>query len=389
MSTYGSSNRYPGEYDKYAAADLERRMENLDLERRERDRERERERERDREYDRQGARPRRGSFYGGGERPGSVYQAAPGGNYPAGYNSTSSAYTAAPGGNYPAAPGSAAAYRSPSPRPGDPRPVSPYRGPVAVPRPVSPYAAPRPVSPYQAPGTIPRSASPFQAAAIQRAASPYGGGAPIQRAASPYGAPPPIQRAASPYGGTVPLRAASPYHGAVAGGVYTTGGVLEGQPIRAGSRAPSPSPYGGGRPTSVYASPPGMAPSSIYASPATAPPPIYGGAQSPYGAAGAGVYGAPIGAHASPRVMAAPLGDPAAGGVQPQLPPPEGFARPPNRAHPYTQFEMLKIGDLDEMLESMPRMPAVLVPHDVYHEDWIRLMTVRFRAPLHVHERVS
>ena len=54
MSTYGGAgNRYPGEYDKYAAADLERRMENLDLERRERDRERERERERDREYERE------------------------------------------------------------------------------------------------------------------------------------------------------------------------------------------------------------------------------------------------------------------------------------------------------------------------------------------------
>ena len=50
MSTYGGAgNRYPGEYDKYAAADLERRMENLDLERRERDRERERERDREQE----------------------------------------------------------------------------------------------------------------------------------------------------------------------------------------------------------------------------------------------------------------------------------------------------------------------------------------------------
>ena len=32
---------------------------------------------------------------------------------------------------------------------------------------------------------------------------------------------------------------------------------------------------------------------------------------------------------------------------------------------------------MDEVLENMPCMPAVLVPHDIYHEDWIRLMTVR------------
>ena len=114
-----------------------------------------------------------------------------------------------------------------------------------------------------------------------------------------------------------------------------------------------------------------------------APPPIYGGvnANAPYGAAAP--YGAGgIGAHASPRVMAAGL-DPvraaAAAGQSP--PPPEGFSRPPNRAHPYTQFEMFKIGDLDEVMEAMPRMPAVLVPHDVYHDDWIRLMTVRRPVP--------
>ncbi|KAI0723020.1 hypothetical protein C8Q76DRAFT_691598 [Earliella scabrosa] len=360
-SGYG---RIPGEYDKYATADLERRMADLDLERRERDRERElrereRERERDREYDRDRARPRRGSVYGG-ERPSSTYQTAPGGNYPSTYSttSTSGTYTAAPGGNYP---------------PPSPRPVSPYRNPAAPPRPASPYhaapIAPRPVSPYQV-GAVPRAASPFQAAAMQRAASPYGGGG-IQRAASPYGGGG-IQRAASPYGagaipraaspyggpraaspyhGALPPRAASPYHGAsAASSIYPAGHVLEGQPVRSTS-----SPYA--PPVNLYANP--NAPVGGY------------GAQAPYGTAYAG---SGISSHASPRIGAAPL-DPAITQPQAMLTVPEGFNRPPNRAQPYTQFEMIKVSDLDELLEGMPRMPAVLMPHDVYHEDWIRLMT--------------
>ncbi|KAI1788993.1 hypothetical protein LXA43DRAFT_599309 [Ganoderma leucocontextum] len=303
-------------------------MENLDIERRERDRLRDRdERDKEREREREGARPRRGSFYGGGERPTSIYQAAAGGNYPATYTTAAtSTYTAAPGD----------------------RPASPYRNPVA--RPVSPYhssaapIAPRPISPYQVPGTVPRAVSPFQAGAIQRAASPYGGPAPMARAASPYG------------GGGILPRAASPYHGAsaVAGGIYPPGHVWEGQLVRGSSRAPSPSPYG--------------APVNLYANPNTA----YGaaGGQAPYGAA---PYGSGIGSHASPRIGAVPL-DAAAAGQQQMLSAPDGFSRPPNRAQAYTQFEMIKIGDMDDFLEQMLRMPAVLVPHDVYHEDWIRLM---------------
>lgn len=100
-----------------------------------------------------------------------------------------------------------------------------------------------------------------------------------------------------------------------------------------------------------------------------APPP-----QPPYGAPS--YAGSGISSHASPRVGSVPL-EPA----QPQamLAAPEGFSRPPNRAQPYTQFEMLKISDMDDLLETTPRMPAVLMPHDVYHEDWIRLMNVSGR----------
>ena len=56
------------------------------------------------------------------------------------------------------------------------------------------------------------------------------------------------------------------------------------------------------------------------------------------------------------------------------LPPPEGFSRPPNAAQSYTSFDNLKVQDLDDLEKIMPRMPAVLTTHDVYHEDWIRFM---------------
>jgi hypothetical protein len=61
-----------------------------------------------------------------------------------------------------------------------------------------------------------------------------------------------------------------------------------------------------------------------------------------------------------------------------QLAAPEGFSRPINAAQPYTPFETMKIQDMDDFLEHVPRMPLVLQPHDVYHEDWTRLMQVRF-----------
>ncbi|KAI0370181.1 hypothetical protein BV20DRAFT_1052526 [Pilatotrama ljubarskyi] len=371
-STYGG--RLPGDYDtaskydrydKYDTAELERRMRDVELDRRDRDREYERERT---------ARSRKNSVYGN-DRPTSTYQPAAGGNYPSGqYGSSaypsSSPYTAAPGGTYPVS----AAYHPPSPRPGDAmlRPVSPYRAGGALPRPVSPYRAPiapRPVSPYQAAGAIPRAASPFQAASIQRAASPYGGGG-IQRASSPYGGGG-IQRAGSPYGGTGIQRAPSPYAAAMqrgaspyagaaplpGAGTYPPGHVLEGQPIRSYSRAPSPSPYGQPGAANVYASP---QTNSIYG----AQPAAYGTTAGPYASSG-------IGAHASPRMGGAAI-DPQQ--QQAMLTVPEGFARPPNRAQPYTHFEIMKIQDMDELLDVIPRMPAVLVPHDVYHEDWIRLM---------------
>jgi hypothetical protein len=44
----------------------------------------------------------------------------------------------------------------------------------------------------------------------------------------------------------------------------------------------------------------------------------------------------------------------------------------------YTFFDTMKIQDMDDFYDNMPRMPKVLVPHDVYHEDWIRFIQVAF-----------
>jgi hypothetical protein len=64
--------------------------------------------------------------------------------------------------------------------------------------------------------------------------------------------------------------------------------------------------------------------------------------------------------------------------------PPEGFTRRPNRSQPYTPFEPVKIQDLDDFVDHMPRMPLALVPHDVLHPDWIRFMTVFLIALIHM-----
>ena len=145
---------------------------------------------------------------------------------------------------------------------------------------------------------------------------------------------------------------------------------MEGQPVRRmGSRAPSPAPgaYGAAPPTSSYA---GMGGTGYGTAGYGAQTGAYGNQSGGYGAQSGG-YGAPGIPPASPRMPLAP------GEAQQMLSAPEGFSRPPNLAQPYTHFEMMKIQDMDDFLEVIPRMPLVLVPHDVYHEDWIRFMNVR------------
>ncbi|KAL6298737.1 hypothetical protein BKA93DRAFT_830439 [Sparassis latifolia] len=309
-NTYGSGySPYDPDRKHSATADLERRFQDLDVDRREREYERER---RPSTGFGGGTRSRRNSTYG--DRP-AGYQPAPGGPYPTpagAYPPSSTAY-ASPQSTYsnpytsPQAPyQKPSPYATPSPRPGEvipPRPVSPYQGGLG--RPVSPYQNPggvqRPVSPYR----NPRPVSPYQMGAIQRAASPR------------------------------PLPGAYP----------TTG---EGQGIRPSiSRVPSPSPY-----------PP---PPAMYANSAAAQYGAQYGQGAPQYTANVGYaqgYPAGIAADQQQAILAAP----------------EGFSRPPNLAQPYTHFEIMKIQDMDDFLEVIPRMPLVLVPHDVYHEDWIRLM---------------
>ncbi|KDQ64923.1 hypothetical protein JAAARDRAFT_242513 [Jaapia argillacea MUCL 33604] len=54
---------------------------------------------------------------------------------------------------------------------------------------------------------------------------------------------------------------------------------------------------------------------------------------------------------------------------------PECFKRPPNATHPYPPFDITRVLELDDLLdEVMPNFPFKLSTHDVYNEDWTRLM---------------
>ena len=182
-------------------------------------------------------------------------------------------------------------------------------------------------------------------------------------------------------------RAPSPYRSAPVGQPE--------QAILSRSRAPSPNPMGGG---ALY-SPRSRAPSPLpgggfppYGNRSRAPSPIPGGGPSQYSQplsrsrAPSPLPGAPPPYSGQPgfaysNANALPRSPHGGGGIlgaeQPQmLPPPDGFSRPANLAQSYTFFETMKIQDMDDFYENMPRMPKVLVPHDVYHEDWIRFIQV-------------
>jgi hypothetical protein len=182
---------------------------------------------------------------------------------------------------------------------------------------------------------------------IYRAPSPYRG-APEQAILSRSRAPSP-----NPMGGPGPglygQRAPSPIPGAM--------------PQYGGNRSRAPSPIPGGVPPAQYPQPlnRSRAPSPL---PGAPPPPYSGQPGFPYS-------NAPNAMPRSPRVGGGAHLDP------PMLPPPDGFSRPANLAQSYTFFDTMKIQDMDDFYENMPRMPKVLVPHDVYHEDWIRFIQVR------------
>ena len=295
---------------------------------------------------------------------------------------------------------------------GAPRQVSPYHGGGQLPpqRPVSPYHGggqlpnQRPVSPYHGGGQLP-PASQYQSGGTfpgQRNVSPYhsGGALPNTKPVSQYQSSGtyPSQRAVSPYhsGGALPnTKPVSPYH---AGGVlpstkpvspYLGGGSLPGTTTSSthysnpnygsaynevekrmgdlgiGGKAAE---YNSRRKNSGYQPAPGGdyppgTPGSHYTS--TTPIQPQPAARDPYH------RGPSPSPYSSPAYQPPPPQPHSEDGM---LPPPEGFSRPPNAAQSYTQFETLKIQDMDDLLEIMPRMPAVLTTHDVYHEDWIRFM---------------
>ncbi|KAH7888011.1 hypothetical protein F5I97DRAFT_1805410 [Phlebopus sp. FC_14] len=261
------------------------------------------------------------------------------------------------------------------------RASSPYRQPSVYS--TSPNPRPQEFSTYPGgPDPIARAASPYgRPESIARVASPYGRPEPIARAASPYGRPEPIARAVSPYGRPEPIaRAASPY----------------GRPVEALNRiaspyAPSHSPYGARAPSPL----PNRAPSP-YAKGALRTASPLPRAPSPYvpppviNSTATGVYppghvleGQPLPRSRAPSPMpgfAAPTfpSSPRMGGsvvgADQQLAAPEAFARPANAAQPYTPFSIMKIQDMEQFYDQIPRMPLVLDTHDVYHQDWIRFM---------------
>jgi len=301
----------------HSSADLDRKFGELDI-------------ERDVKYS---SRQRTYSTSGGdrtspyGAPPGNVYS-SPGQTY----QSTASGFPVAGAPPYNRA---ASPFRSPytstSPNP-RPQEVSSYPGgPDPIARAASPYGRPEPIaraaSPFSRPEPIPRAASPYgrppPIEPIARAASPYGQSRPPYSARAPSPIPPsrgpPLQRSTSPF---PQARAPSPYLPPRVGSVYSPGHGLEGQPR---SRAPSPMP-----------GPPGVSFPS------------------------------------SPRMPSIPPS-----GDHQQLSAPEAFSRPANAAQSYTPFNIMKIQDMEQFYDQIPRMPLVLETHDVYHQDWIRFMNVR------------
>lgn len=150
----------------------------------------------------------------------------------------------------------------------------------------------------------------------------------------------------SPYHATDPLPRPTTPSMSAPRGVYPPGHVMEGQPILPQDRARmTPIPRG----------------------PSPAPP-------GPYSSSAVGLSQSA----SSPNMS---LGAPptrSRGAPPQQLAAPEGFSRPVNGSHPFTPFEIMKVQDMEKFLsEEAPRMPGVLMTHDVFEEDWRRLMHVR------------
>jgi hypothetical protein len=233
-------------------------------------------------------------------------------------------------------------------------PTSPYQGPIAPPSPITTAANPG-YAPAAGYGTSPLSArrAPAQDP-YQRAASPYHGhpGAPEQAILSRSRAPSPNPMSGNPMTGV---------------GAYGSR-----------SRAPSPNPGAFEAPGPVHRrrTPSPLRPAAPafprrLATSGHSPPAVRRTAAWVPSTQLSRCYPA-LSARRRRAILAGPEQQ------APMLPPPDGFSRPANLAQSYTFFETMKIQDMDDFYDNIPRMPMVLVPHDVYHEDWIRLCQVGF-----------
>ena len=136
----------------------------------------------------------------------------------------------------------------------------------------------------------------------------------------------------------------------------------------------STTPFGGG-------APPGAYPRSRPTSPMPGAPVGPGAPAGPY-------FPGPAAFPQAPPNM--PVPGQAPGAPSQQLAAPEGFSRPVNGANTFPPFDIIKLQDMDKFWHEVPRMPAVLKPHDVFETDWKRLMQVHdalspFRALLMVY----
>ncbi|KAG6880403.1 hypothetical protein C0992_000005 [Termitomyces sp. T32_za158] len=202
------------------------------------------------------------------------------------------------------------------------RPRSPHPGVRPASRAEGPYGA------ATASGAYSTTGRPYTAAGYQPSTSP-----------NPRPVEVPFIPSNSSYHAIDPPRPTTPSMSAPRT-VYPPGHVMEGQPILPQDRARmTPIPRG----------------------PSPAPP-------GPYNSSAVGFLPS-----ASPNMS---LGAPLAGsrGAPPQqLAAPEGFSRPVNGAHPFTPFDIMKIQDMEKFWSEVPRMPAVLMTHDIFEEDWRRL----------------
>ncbi|KIY45898.1 hypothetical protein FISHEDRAFT_60749 [Fistulina hepatica ATCC 64428] len=183
--------------------------------------------------------------------------------------------------------------------------------------------------------------------APSRSHSPYYGATALPGAAPvrPVEYPTPLSRSHSPYYGATAaaaptaVRPGETYTGAAGTSVY-----FPPSPIRPVTEMPQP-----------YAGQPATAAVQAARSRATTPLP---GASS-----------------ALPQTAVYPTGVHDTQIVAPgQLPPPACFLRPVNAAQTYTPFGPMKILNMDDFKDMLPRLPLVLQTHDVFHDDWIRAM---------------